>query len=544
MADTPLFDPLAQRYPSQRFPIYARGGMVNCSSPLAAAAGLEILRRGGNAMDAAVAAAAALTVVEPTANGIGSDAFALVWSEREQKLFGLNASGPAPMRASIERLRADGAAVDGHMPRHGWAPVTVPGAPKAWAELSGRFGRLPLSEALAPAIRYAGEGYPCAPNLSLLWGQALQSYRRRLSGAVFEPWFQTFAPAGRAPAAGELVRLPDHAETLRAIGESRGEAFYTGALARKIDEASRRDGGYLRYEDLAAFEAQWVEPIRVNYRGYEVCEIPPNGQGIVALTALNILKEFDFPEKDSVETCHRQLEAIKMAFADALHSVTDPAHMRIDCRELLDPAFGARRAREMTSRAQVWSHAVPPRSGTVYLCCADGEGNMVSYIQSNYMGFGSGIVVGGTGIALQNRGADFSLDPAAANCLQPGKRSYHTIIPGFLMKDGTPVGPFGVMGGYMQPQGHVQVVMNYVDFHLDPQQALDAPRWQWMRDGSVAVETRFDPELARALERRGHQIRIDLDTPNFGRGQMIVRLENGVLVGGTESRTDSNIACF
>ena len=280
----------------------------------------------------------------------------------------------------------------------------------------------------------------------------------------------------------------------------------------------------------------------MNYRGWEVCEIPPNGQGIVALMALNILKEFDFSEKDSLLTAHRQIEALKMAFADAFRYVTEPKDMELDYRRLLLPEYGALRAREMTERAQVYGAAMPPKSGTVYLCCADGEGNMVSFIQSNYMGFGSGIVVPGTGIALQNRGADFSLDPKAANVLRPGKRSYHTIIPGFLMKDGLPVGPFGVMGGYMQPQGHVQVVMNTVDFRLDPQQALDAPRFQWLRDGSVTVESRFDPELARALRRMGHDVRVDLNTSSFGRGQMIRRLENGVLVGGTESRTDSNIA--
>ena len=285
-----------------------------------------------------------------------------------------------------------------------------------------------------------------------------------------------------------------------------------------------------------------MEPIRLNYRGWEVCEIPPNGQGIVALMALNILKEFDFPQRDCAMTAHRQIEALKMAFADAFRYVTEPKDMELDYRRLLLPEYGALRAREMTERAQVYGAAMPPRSGTVYLCCADGEGNMVSFIQSNYMGFGSGIVVPGTGIALQNRGADFSLDPKAANVLRPGKRSYHNIIPGFLMKDGLPVGPFGVMGGYMQPQGHVQVVMNTVDFRLDPQQALDAPRFQWLRDGSVTVESRFDPELARALRRMGHEVRVDLNTASFGRGQMIRRLENGVLVGGTESRTDSSIA--
>ena len=539
-----IFDPLAQRYPSQRYPIYARGGMVNCSSPLASAAGLSVLRKGGNAIDAAVAAAASLTVVEPTANGIGSDAFALVWCEKERQLFGLNSSGPAPMLASAERLIADGHGRDGQMPLRGWAPVTVPGAPKAWAELNGRFGRLPLAEDLAPAVSYARDGYPCAPNLALLWDEAAALYGEKLRGAEFDAWFQTFTRDGRAPEAGDLVCLPDHAVTLEEIGASNAESFYRGELASRIDAESRKYGGYLRAEDLASFEARWVEPIRVNYRGYEVCEIPPNGQGIVALMALNILKEFSFSEKDSVETCHRQLEAIKMAFADAFRYVTDPAEMEIDYQRLLAPSYGAARARTMTDRAQVWSHSLPPKSGTVYLCCADSEGNMVSYIQSNYMGFGSGIVVAGTGIALQNRGADFSLNPGDANYLKPGKRSYHTIIPGFLMKDGLPVGPFGVMGGYMQPQGHVQVVMNYVDFHMDPQQALDAPRWQWLRDGRVVVESRFDPDLARALQRRGHELSCSLDTPLFGRGQMIVRLPNGVLVGGTESRTDSNIACF
>ncbi len=538
------FDPLAQRYPSQRFPIYARGGMVNCSSPQAAAAGLEALRSGGNAIDAAVAAAAALTVTEPTANGIGSDAFAILWSVRDGRLYGLNSSGPAPMLASIDRVLSDGNDADGKMPVLGWTPVTVPGAPKAWAELTKRFGRRSLSENLEPAVRYARDGYPCSPNLSDSWKKAFASYKARMKGDVFTPWFSTFAPLGRGYEAGEMIRLPDHAATLEAIGQTNADAFYKGSLAEKIDAQSRAAGGYLRAEDLAAYEPVWTEPIRMNYRGYEVCEIPPNGQGIVALMALNILKEFEFREKECVETYHRQLEAVKIAFADALASVTDPSRMTVDYRLFLDPAYGAAGAAKITEHAQVFSPCIPPKSGTVYLACADGEGNMISYIQSNYNGFGSGIVIDGTGIALQNRGADFSLDPLAANCLMPGKRTYHTIIPGFLMKDGKPVGPFGVMGGYMQPQGHVQVVMNAVDFGMDPQQALDAPRWQWMRDGSVTVESRFDPEMARALQRRGHKVTTDLATPSFGRGQMIIRLENGVLVGGTESRTDSNIACY
>ncbi len=538
------FDPLSQRYPSQRYPVYARNGMVNCSSPLAAAAGLEALCNGGNAMDAAVAAAASLTVTEPTANGIGSDAFALIWSAHDGKLYGLNASGPAPMGISIERVLDDRQDRDGRMPVNGWTPVTVPGAPKAWAEVTRRFGRRSLMDNLKPAITYAREGYPCAPNLAEGWQHAFAHYKKALDGACFDAWYRTFAPEGRAPRAGEMVRLPGHADTLEAIGKTDADAFYTGDLARRIDAESRRYGGYLRYEDVAGYEARWVEPLRLDYRGYQVCEIPPNGQGVAALMALNILKEFRFTGRDCVETCHRQIEAMKMAFADAFRYVTDPDCMTVDIRGFLDPAYGAYRAAEMEDTARTWTAGLPPKSGTVYLCCADGEGNMVSWIQSNYMGFGSGIVVGDTGIALQNRGADFSLDAADANCLAPGKRSYHTIIPGFLLRDGAPVGPFGVMGGYMQPQGHVQVVMNFVDFALDPQQALDAPRWQWMRDQSVTVETRFDADLARALRRRGHNVRVDLNTASFGRGQMIVRLDNGVLVGGTESRTDSNIACW
>ena len=544
MTDPFPFDPLRQRYPSQRFPLYARGGMVNCSSPQAAAAGLEVLRKGGNAVDAAVAAAATLTVVEPTANGIGSDAFALVWSEREQRLFGLNSSGPAPQLLSIDGVMADGRAVNGKMPVRGWTPVTVSGAPGAWAALNGRFGRLTLSEDLSPAVAYAEGGYPCGPNLAAMWQLSFDTFSRTLTGLEFRPWFKTFAPGGRAPKAGEMIYLPDHGATLRAIGESNAEAFYRGDIARKIDAQSRRDGGYIRYEDYAAFHPRWVEPISVNYRGFDVCEIPPNGQGIVALMALNILKEFPLTDREDPRTVHRQLEAVKMAFADAFRYITDPDRMEIDYRDLLSPSYGAMRAREMGERAQIWTHRLPPKSGTVYLCCADGEGNMVSYIQSNYMGFGSGIVVEGTGISLQNRGADFSLDPGAANCLMPGKRTYHTIIPGFLIKDGRPIGPFGVMGAYMQPQGHVQVMTNYIDFHLDPQQALDAPRWQWLRDGTVTVESRFSPDLAQALRRLGHDVRLDINTPSFGRGQMIVRLDNGVLVGGTESRTDSNIACY
>jgi gamma-glutamyltranspeptidase/glutathione hydrolase len=538
------FDPLNHKYSSTRYPVYARSGMVNCSSPQASAAGLEVLRKGGNAMDAAVAAAATLTVVKPTSNGLGSDAFALIWSEKDQKLFGLNSSGRAPALATIENVLASGQAQGGKMPRDGWLPVTVPGAPKAWAEVVGRFGHLSLAEDLAPAVNYARNGYPCGANLADMWESGIRTYRKHGDDPVYKALFDTFAPDGSMPNAGDLIVLPDHANTLEEIGATNAESYYTGELAKKIDVESRRFGGLLRYEDLAAHKADWVEPISVNYRGYDVCEIPPNGQGIVALMTLNILKEFELTGRDSLQTVHRQIEAMKMAFADAFRYVTDPAHMDIDYHDLLQPSYGAMRAAEMTDRAQIWTHRLPPKSGTVYLCAADGDGNMVSFIQSNYNGFGSGIVVSGTGIALQNRGADFSLDPAAANCLKPGKRSYHTIIPGFLMQGGKPVGPFGVMGAYMQPQGHVQVVCNAVDFHLDPQQCLDAPRWQWLRDGRVILEPGFGEEFVQELRETGHDASLETNRVLFGRGQMIVRLENGVLCGGTEPRCDSNIACY
>lgn len=536
------FDPTYQKYPSLRYPIYANRGMVATSSPQAAAAGLEILQAGGNAVDAAIAAAAVLTVTEPTANGIGGDAFALVWMK--DKLYGLSANGPAPQNISIDKVLENKQDDEGKMPTYGWTPVTVPGQPKGWAALSQRFGKLPLSQALAPAVRYAREGYPCSPNLAKMWKRAYDKFKENLSGEVFDEWFRAFAPEGRPYRAGEIIRLPNHADTLEKIGATNADAFYKGELADKIAQSSRKYGGYLSKEDLENYDVEWVEPISINYKGYDIWEIPPSGQGIVTLMALNILKEFDFKERDCADTHHKQWEAIKIAFADALHYVTDPKAMQVDYHRFLDPAYGKERAKDITDTARDPEVKEPPQSGTVYLCTADSEGNMVSFIQSNYMGFGSGVVVEGTGIGLQNRGRDFSLDKNHVNCLMPGKKTYHTIIPGFITKDGRAVGPFGVMGGYMQPQGHLQVAMNLIDFNLDPQQALDAPRWQWMRDNSFTVETRFDMEIARQLTARGHKVAVELNTASFGRGQIIVRLENGTLVGGTESRTDSNIACY
>ena len=373
------FDCFDQLYPSSRYPVMARRGMVCTGSALASSAGLEILRQGGNAIDAAIATAAALTVVEPAANGLGSDAFAIVWHKNE--LFGLNSSGFAPEAISADSIKAQGQT---SMPTFGWTPVTVPGAVKAWKSLNERFGKLTLAQCLVPAIRYAEEGYPCPPVLAHYWRVAYDQYRKEFAGKPeFDEWFKTFAPEGRAPQPGDVITLKNHAKTLREIGETQTESFYHGKLADQIDACSRKYGGYLRKADLEDFENEWVTPIRMNYRGYEICELPPNGQGIIALMALNILKEFQFTEKLHVETVHRQLEAMKMAFKDGLFYITDPKAMKVKTEQLLDPKLGPDRAAQITDWAQDPQVSKLPQSGTVYLCTADEEGNMVSYIQSN-----------------------------------------------------------------------------------------------------------------------------------------------------------------
>ena len=534
------FDSLYQPYSAGRYCITARNGMVATGSALASQAGLEILKKGGNAVDAAVATAAALTVVEPTANGLGSDAFALVWIKDE--LYGLNASGYSPAAITREKVLAQHP--DGKMPVFGWTPVMVPGAVKGWAALVKRFGRLSLAEDLAPAVSYAENGYPLSPLLAEMWKRSVKRYSEFKDDPAFAEWFRTFAPEGKAPAFGDIVTLKNHAKTLKLIGETDGDAYYSGEIAEQIVKQSERDGGFFSKEDFSTYDVSWVNPVHVDYRGYDVWEIPPNGQGITALMALNILKEFDFSQKECSDTYHKQFEAMKLAFADAKHYITDPAHMKIDYNELLKPEYGAQRSRLISDESALPGYGTPPSHGTVYLCTADSEGNMVSMIQSNYMGFGSGIVVEGYGIALQNRGADFTLNPEDANVLEGHKKSYHTIIPGFITKDHKAVGPFGVMGGYMQPQGHVQVVMNMIDFHLNPQQALDAPRWQWVSGRKFIIEPEFNNQIAQQLASKGHEISYALNRTSFGRGEIIIRLDNGVLVGGTESRTDANIACW
>ncbi|WP_221567288.1 gamma-glutamyltransferase family protein [Alkalihalobacillus sp. TS-13] len=534
------YDALYNPYPSQRMTTFAKNGMVATSQPLAAQAGLDILKKGGNAVDAAIATAACLTVVEPTSNGIGGDAFALVWTKG--KLHGLNASGPSPQSISIEALKQRGVE---EIPKYGWIPVTVPGAPGAWAALSERFGKLPLTKVLAPAIDYAEEGYPISPTLGKFWKKAAEHFKNVLTDDAFKHWFDTFAPDGKAPEVGDVWRSEGHAATLRDIAETKAESFYRGKIADQIDAFSKKYDGFLRKEDLAAYQSEWVDPIGVEYRGHKVWEIPPNGQGIIALMALNLLKDSEYKSKEDVETYHKQIESIKLAFTDGLKYVTENKSMTTRTEDLLSEAYAEERRKLIGEKAMDPTPGTPPKGGTVYLSTADSEGNMVSFIQSNYMGFGSGLVVPGTGIALQNRGHNFSMDSEHDNRLEGGKKTYHTIIPGFLTKGDQPVGPFGVMGGFMQPQGHLQVIMNTLDFHLNPQAALDAPRWQWMEDKKVLVEPNFPNPIAQALARKGHQIQVALDGGPFGRGQIIWRdPETGVLSGGTESRTDGSVAAW
>ena len=526
---------LTYPYPSQRMPLLAPRGVVATSQPLAAQAGLTMLQRGGSAVDAALATAIALTVVEPTSNGIGSDAFALVWDGT--RLHGLNGSGRAPAGTSVAALRAAGHTT---MPAHGWWPVTVPGAPRAWADLHARFGRLPFTDLCAPAIEYAEHGYPVSPYTAAAWAAAARRYAAEHTGPEFRGWFTTFAPNSRAPTAGERWAGPGHAATLRRLAASACRDFYEGQTAAAIAGHAAATGGTLTTADLAAHISTWVEPIRAAYRGYEVWEIPPNGQGIAALLGLQILDGLDLTAqpRDSAESYHLQIEALKLGFADALRYVADPGYVAVPVVALLDPAYAAARRALITDRAGDPAPGTPPRGGTVYLCAADADGMMVSYIQSNYMGFGSGIVAPDTGAALQNRGANFTLEAGHPNQLAPGKRPYHTIIPGFLTCDGQAVGPFGVMGGFMQPQGHLQMMVNTLDYGLNPQASLDAPRWQWEAGRRIAVEQGTAPAIIAGLRARGHEVVERPVDAYFGRGQMIWRLPGGGYLAGSDKRAD------
>lgn len=523
-------------YPSRRSAV-ATDNIVATSHPLAAQAGLGMLAQGGNAVDAALATAIALTVVEPTGNGIGSDAFAILWDGTE--LHGLNASGRSPAGWTAERF-----ARHTDMPFRGWESVTVPGAVSAWVDLSERFGKLPFEKLFEPAIRYAENGFPVSPVIATLW-------QRAAAELADQPGFaETFMPGGSAPGAGEYFRSPGHARTLKRIAETKGKAFYEGEIAEEIAAFSRAHGAALTLDDLAQHQADWCGTISRSFDDNTLHEIPPNGQGIAALMGLGILSQTGIRdmEADDPRTLHLQIEAMKLALRDAEAFVADLGHMTsITVDDLLDDGYLAARAREIDPRrATDFGAGAPKQGGTVYLTAADTSGMMVSFIQSNYAGFGSGVVVPGTGIALQNRGAGFSLDPAHQNHVGPNKRPFHTIIPGFLMGPEGPKMSFGVMGGPMQAQGHVQMVLRTQLFGQDSQMAVDAPRWRVTDGLGVACETTLPEATLEALRAMGHQITLEAPDNAFGFGgaQLIHRLPGRGYVAGSDPRKDGAAVGF
>ncbi|MGX9355060.1 gamma-glutamyltransferase family protein [Roseobacteraceae bacterium S113] len=522
-------------YPSRRSPVMARN-IVATSQPLAAQAGLTMLAKGGNAVDAALAAAITLTVVEPTGNGIGSDAFAILWDGAQ--LHGLNASGAAPAAWTPERFagRRD-------MPFRGWESVSVPGAVSGWVVLSERFGALPFEELFVPAIEYAERGFPVSPIIAALWARA---------GIMLadQPGFaQAFLPGGRAPRAGEIFRQPDQARTLRLIAQTKGHAFYEGEIAEAIAGFAKAHDGALSTADMAAMQPEWCGTIAQDFGDIALHEIPPNGQGIAALMALGMLEHTSVTslDPDSPQSLHLQIEAMKLALRDAEAYVADPRFMGgVSAEDLLDPGYLADRARLIDpNRAADTSAGAPKHGGTVYLTAADASGMMVSFIQSNYAGFGSGVVVPGTGVSLQNRAAGFSLDPTHQNHVAGGKRPFHTIIPGFVMSGSDPVMSFGVMGGPMQAQGHVQMVLRTQVSGQNPQEAIDAPRWQVTQGRGVSLESEMAEGTADALAAMGHEIAVDEAEATFGFGgaQIIARLDDGY-VAGSDPRKDGAAVGF
>jgi gamma-glutamyltranspeptidase/glutathione hydrolase len=520
-------------YPSRRQPVFARN-VVGTSQPLAVQAGVAMLQRGGNAVDAALATAIALTIVEPCSNGLGSDLFAIVWDGRE--LAGLNASGRAP--AAVTPARYAGMTA---MPQRGWDAVTIPGAVSGWAALSQRYGRLPFADLFAPAIRYARDGFPVSPIIAGKWALAATVMPHDLGFA------EHFLPRGRAPGTGELFLCPAMASSMEKIAATHGNAFYRGDLAATMVAHAHANGALHTLTDFAAHTLDWVAPLALDFGGATVHEIPPNGQGIAAQMALGMLRSFDLAAlaPDSVACQHLEIEAMKLAFADAHRYVSDPRTMDVTASALLDPEYLAARAQLIDrKRAQDFGPGKPLQGGTVYLCAADASGMMVSLIQSNYMGFGSGVVVPGTGISLQNRGAGFSLEPGHPNEVGGGKRPFHTIIPGFLTQHGAPLAAFGVMGGPIQPPGHVQTLVRVLTFGMNPQAALDAPRWKFNGGLSVDLESAASPELRAGLAALGHDLKSVADSyMDFGAGQIVVRTDHGY-VAASDPRRDGQAAGY
>lgn len=527
-------------YPTPRLPVFARN-IVSTSHPLAAQAGLRILWQGGNAVDAAIAAAACMTVVEPVSNGLGGDCFALVWDGKE--LHGLNASGVSPAAWNTEYFRKKYGERNGlaHQPTRGWDTVTVPGVIAGWEALHAKFGKLPFGDLMAPAIEIAERGHAVANIVARKWAAAVPELKDQPGYA------QTFMPHGRAPLTSELMRFPGHARTLRLLAEQGPRAYYEGEIAERIAAYAAEGGAAMTMDDLRNYRADWVKPIEKDYRGHTVHEIPPNGQGIAALMALGILEKFDLKGMtvDRVHSQHLQIEAMKLAFADLYKYVADPRSMDVTPEQMLDDAYLTSRAKMINpDRATKFDFGMPKAGGTIYMSTADESGMMVSFIQSNYMGFGSGVVVPDLGIALQNRGCGFSMDPKSANVVEGGKRPFHTIIPAFLTQrvDGRQeaVMSFGVMGGDMQPQGHLQSIVRMLDYGQQPQAACDAPRWKVNRDFTIDVESTLDRETVAGLQALGHELK-SIDDPymDFGSGQYIWRLDRNDPERGYVAASDS-----
>jgi gamma-glutamyltranspeptidase/glutathione hydrolase len=528
-------------YPTTRLPVFARNA-VSTSHPLAAQAGLRMLWKGGSAVDAAIAAAAAMTICEPVSNGLGSDAFAILWDGKQ--LQGINGSGPAPAGWTPEYFRKKYGADAKAPPKRGIDSATIPGAVGTWMALSERYGKLPFADLLAPAIEIAERGYLVPVVVQQKW-EAATPELGHLPG-----FSQSFLPWGRAPRVGELFRFPAAARALRLIAETEGKAFYGGEIAEALARFSKDNGGVHTVQDFASFKPEWVTPIAKDYRGYTLHEIPPNGQGIAALAALGILEHFDLASMkvDGPDSQHVQIEAMKLAFADTYRFVAERSAMEVTTEQMLDPAYLASRAKLIDmKRAQDFQAGNPVKGGTIYLTAADESGMMISFIQSNYMGFGSGCVEPTFGISLQNRGHGFSLQPGA-NQVAPGKRPFHTIIPAFLTRDGQPVMSFGVMGGNMQPQGHLQTLVRMIDYSQDPQTACDAPRWRFNAGLEINVEQQMARATVQELLARGHRAEVINDNyQDFGAGQFIWRMGDPAREGyviASDSRRDGLAAGF
>jgi len=538
-------DRLTGRMFASRSEVIAQHGMVAASQPLAAQVGIDILKKGGSAIDAAIAVNAALGLMEPSGSGIGGDLFAIVWDSRTGKLYGLNASGPAPAAVTPAYFQEKGIK---KMPETGPLPWTVPGCVAGWFALHGKFGRLPMRDVLAPAIAYAEGGFPLSELIARYWQRSLRAF------AAFENFQKLYAPQGKAPGKGDVFRNPELAASYRLIASKGRDAFYRGELSRKMVAYSQRVGGFFSERDFASFQPEWVEPMSVNYRGYDVWELPPNGQGLAALQMLQMLGRFDLKAMghNSAAYLHTLIEIKKIAYEDRARYYADPRFGTIDYATLLSPAYAAKRLELFNpNRASTSLPAGDPRlakGDTVYLTVVDKDFNAVSLIQSNYVGFGSGMVPDGLGFCLQDRGALFNLQPGHPNTIAPGKRPFHTIIPGFVTRAGRPQFSFGVMGGDMQPQGHVQVLCNIIDFAMNLQEAGDAPRFHHigssepdgsiMSDGgTVLLESGIAPEVVRDLINLGH--RVSRSASEFGGYQGIwLDLERRILIGASESRKD------